>query len=241
MVIVIDDEDRENEGDLVMAAENITPKAVNFMAKHGRGLICVPMLGERLDALQVGDMVPQNTSAFHTAFTVSVDARRGTSTGISASDRAKTILACVNPQDQACRPGQAGPHFPLRYKEGGVLARAGQTEASVDLSRLAGLKPAGVICEIMKEDGSMARLPDLQRFAKKHGLKIVSVADLIRYRRRTEKLVTKVLEIPLPTRYGDFILHLYKSQVSGNHHLALVKGVVRDQKNVLVRAHSGMP
>jgi 3,4-dihydroxy 2-butanone 4-phosphate synthase/GTP cyclohydrolase II len=237
-VIVIDDEERENEGDLVMAASKVTPTAVNFMAKFGRGLICVPMLGERLDALQIGDMVSQNSSRHGTAFTISVDARKGTSTGISASDRAKTIKACVDSRskpDDFVRPGHI---FPLRYHPGGVLARAGQTEAGVDLAKLAGLAPAAVICEIMNEDGRMARLPQLLRYGKKHGLKIVSVEDLIRYRRRTERLVEKVLELPFPTRFGEFRLHLYKSLVSGNHHLALVKGEVRDKAKVLVRVHS---
>jgi 3,4-dihydroxy 2-butanone 4-phosphate synthase/GTP cyclohydrolase II len=238
MVIVIDDEDRENEGDLVMAASKITAKAVNFMAKHGRGLICLPLLAERLDALQIGDMVAQNTSAYGTAFTVSVDARKGTSTGISAQDRAKTILACVDPRTKPQDLVRPGHIFPLRYHPGGVLARAGQTEASVDLARLAGLPPAGVICEIMSEDGRMARLPELLRFARKHKLRVVSVEDLIRYRRKTEKLVSKVLELPFPTRFGNFTLHLYKSVVSGNHHLALVKGEVRDRQKVLVRVHS---
>jgi 3,4-dihydroxy 2-butanone 4-phosphate synthase/GTP cyclohydrolase II len=238
MVIVIDDEDRENEGDLVMAASKVTPRAVNFMAHHGRGLICLPMLGERLDALQIGDMVQQNTSSFGTAFTVSVDARHGTTTGISAADRAKTILACVNPKSRPQDLVRPGHIFPLRYNPGGVLARAGQTEASVDLARLAGLPPAGVICEIMSGDGRMARLPELVRFGKKHHLRIVSVEDLIRYRRRTEKLISKVLEIPFPTRYGSFTLHLYKSLVSGNHHLAIVKGDVNGKDKVLVRVHS---
>ena len=238
MVIVIDDEDRENEGDLVMAASKATPKAINFMAKHARGLICLPMLGERLDQLQIGDMVSQNTSSFGTAFTVSVDARKGTTTGISAADRAKTILDCVNPRTQPHDLVRPGHIFPLRYHDGGVLARAGQTEASVDLARLAGLPPAGVICEIMSEDGRMARLPELMRYAKKHKLRIVSVEDLIRYRRKTEKLVSRVLEIPFPTSFGNFTLHLYKSLVSGNHHLAIVKGEVRDKEKVLVRVHS---
>jgi 3,4-dihydroxy 2-butanone 4-phosphate synthase/GTP cyclohydrolase II len=238
MVIVIDDEDRENEGDLVMAASKITPKAVNFMATHGRGLICVPMLSERLRALQVDDMVSQNTSAFGTAFTVSVDARKGTTTGISASDRAKTILSLANPRTKPQDLVRPGHIFPLRYHPGGVLARAGQTEASVDLARMAGLPPAGVICEIMSGDGRMARLPELLRFARKHRLKVVSVEDLIRHRRKTEKLVSKVLELPFPTKFGKFTLHLYKSLVSGNHHLALVKGEVAGKANVLVRVHS---
>ncbi len=238
MVIVIDDEDRENEGDLVMAAEKATPGAVNFMAKYGRGLICVPLPSARLDELKISDMVSENTSSFGTAFTISVDARKGTSTGISAADRAKTILDLVDSRAKAADFVRPGHIFPLRAREGGVLARAGQTEASVDLARLAGLKPAGVICEIMKDDGRMARLPDLLKFAKRHKLKIVSVEDLIRYRRRNERLVEKVLEIPLPTRWGQFRLHLYKSNINGEHHLALVKGNVREQDGVLVRVHS---
>ncbi len=238
MIIVIDDEDRENEGDLVMAASKVTPAAINFMAKHGRGLICLPMLGERLDQLAVPDMVADNTSAYTTAFTVSIDARKGTTTGISAADRAKTILACLDPRTKPTDLVRPGHIFPLRYREGGVLVRAGQTEASVDLARLAGLKPAGVICEIMGDDGKMLRLPALRRFAKKHKLCLVSVADLISYRRRTERLVSKVLEIPLPTRWGHFNLHLYKSDVTGEHHLAIVKGSVAGVDDVLVRVHS---
>jgi 3,4-dihydroxy 2-butanone 4-phosphate synthase/GTP cyclohydrolase II len=238
MVIVIDDEDRENEGDLVMAAEKATPQAVNFMAKLGRGLICAPLLGERLDALAVGEMVAAPSESFRTAFTVSVDARRGTSTGISAHDRAQTLRVLADPQarpDDLVRPGHI---FPLRYREGGVLVRAGHTEATIDLLRLAGLKPAGVICEIMKDDGRMARLPDLLKFARSHKLKVVSIADLIRYRRQNERLVRKEVEIPFPTRFGEFTLHLYSSLVDGKHHLALVKGKVSGQKRVLVRVHS---
>lgn len=238
MVIVIDDEDRENEGDLVMAASKVTPAAINFMAKHGRGLICLPMLGQRLDELAIPDMVTDNTSAYTTAFTVSVDVRKGTSTGISAADRAKTVLACLEPRTKPADLVRPGHIFPLRYRDGGVLVRAGQTEASVDLARLAGLKPAGVICEIMGDDGKMLRLPALRRFAAKHKLKLISVADLISYRRRTERLVSKVLEIPLPTRWGQFALHLYKSDVNGEHHLAVVKGQVAGVKDVLVRVHS---
>jgi 3,4-dihydroxy 2-butanone 4-phosphate synthase/GTP cyclohydrolase II len=238
MVIVIDDEDRENEGDLVMAAEKATPQAVNFMARLGRGLICAPMLGERLDALAIGEMVASPSEAFRTAFTVSVDARRGTSTGISAHDRARTLQTLADPSsrpDDLVRPGHI---FPLRYREGGVLVRAGHTEATVDLCRLAGLKPAGAICEIMKDDGRMARLPDLLKFAQRHHLKVVSIADLIRYRRQNERLVRKEVEIPFPTRWGDFTLHLYRSLVDGKHHLALVKGQVAGQQKVLVRVHS---
>ena len=238
MVIVIDDDDRENEGDLVMAAEKATPQTVNFMAKLGRGLICAPMLGERLDALAIGEMVANPSESFRTAFTVSVDARRGTSTGISAHDRALTLQALAQPRsrpDDLVRPGHI---FPLRYREGGVLVRAGHTEAAVDLCRLAGLRPAGVICEIMKDDGRMARLPDLLRFAKRHRLKVVSIADLIRYRRQNERLVRKEVEIPFPTQWGEFTLHLYSSLVDGKHHLALVKGQVAGKTKVLVRVHS---
>jgi 3,4-dihydroxy 2-butanone 4-phosphate synthase/GTP cyclohydrolase II len=238
MVIVIDDEDRENEGDLVMAAEKVTPQAINFMARQGRGLICAPMLGERLDALKVGVMVPEGQEAFRTAFTVSVDLKRGTTTGISAHDRAATLRALAQPKTRAEDLVRPGHIFPLRYKEGGVLVRAGHTEATVDLCHLAGLRPVGVICEIMKDDGRMARLPDLLRFAKKHRLKVVSIADLIAHRRHQERLVRKELEIPFPTTHGDFVLHLYQSLVDGKHHLAIVKGQVSGQAGVLVRVHS---
>jgi 3,4-dihydroxy 2-butanone 4-phosphate synthase/GTP cyclohydrolase II len=238
MVIVIDDEDRENEGDLVMAAEKVTPAAINFMAREGRGLICAPMLGERLDALKIGVMVPEGEEAFRTAFTVSVDLRSGTTTGISAHDRALTLKALASPKAVATDFVRPGHIFPLRYKEGGVLVRAGHTEATVDLCRLAGLKPAGVICEIMKADGRMARLPDLLKFAKKHRLKVVSIAELIRHRRENERLVRKEVEIPFPTKFGQFNLHLYQSLVDGKHHLAVVKGQVTGVKDVLVRVHS---
>jgi 3,4-dihydroxy 2-butanone 4-phosphate synthase/GTP cyclohydrolase II len=238
MVIVVDDEDRENEGDLVMAACKATPGAINFMARHGRGLICLPMLGPDLDRLKIPDMVVENTTSYGTAFTVSVDAKKGTTTGISAEDRAKTILACVSaktkPED-LMRPGHI---FPLRYKEGGVLVRAGQTEASVDLARMAGLHPSGVICEIMNEDGSMSRLPQLLKFAKKHKLKIVSVADLIKHRSRTEHLIRKVTMVKMPTRHGVFTAHMYESLVDHSQHIALVKGDVKDKASVLVRVHS---
>ncbi|HTB22832.1 MAG TPA: bifunctional 3,4-dihydroxy-2-butanone-4-phosphate synthase/GTP cyclohydrolase II [bacterium] len=238
MVIVTDDEERENEGDLVMAAEKATPKAVSFMARHGRGLICAPMLGERLDALDISHMVEEPQESFRTAFTVSVDARRGTSTGISAHDRAETLRALADSRSRARDFNRPGHVFPLRYREGGVLVRAGHTEAAVDLCRLAGLKPAGVICEVMRDDGFMARLPDLLKFARRHRLKVVSIADLIRHRREHERLVRKEVEIPFPTRWGVFNLHLYSSLVDGKHHLALVKGNVSDGKNVLVRVHS---
>jgi 3,4-dihydroxy 2-butanone 4-phosphate synthase/GTP cyclohydrolase II len=238
MVIVTDDEQRENEGDLVMAAEKANPKAVAFMARHGRGLICAPMLGERLDALNINHMVEEPQESFRTAFTVSVDARRGTSTGISAHDRAETLRALADPRSRAQDFNRPGHVFPLRYREGGVLVRAGHTEAAVDLCRLAGLKPAGVICEVMRDDGFMARMPDLLKFAKRHRLKVVSIADLIRHRREHERLVRKEVEIPFPTRWGLFTLHLYRSLVDGKHHLALVKGQVADGKRVLVRVHS---
>jgi len=237
-VIVVDDEDRENEGDLVMAAEKVTAEAINFMAKYGRGLICVPVTGKRLDDLKIPMMVNDNTSRFTTAFTVSVEAKHGTSTGISAADRARTVQALV---DDATKPEDLlmpGHMFPLRAKEGGVLVRAGQTEAAVDLARLAGLKPAGVLCEIMNEDGTMARLPQLEFFSQKFKLKIISVADIIAYRRRTEKLVHKVAEAKLPTRYGDFTAIAYKSDIDKDEHLALVMGNIKTKKPVLVRVHS---
>jgi|SRR5665213_2468378 len=238
MIIVTDDEQRENEGDLVMAAEKANPKAIAFMARHGRGLICAPMLGERLDALSITHMVDEPTESFRTAFTVSVDAKRGTTTGISAQDRANTLQALADPRSKPADFNRPGHVFPLRYREGGVLVRAGHTEAAVDLCRLAGLRPAGVICEVMRDDGLMARLPDLLKFARRHGLKVVSIADLIRHRREHERLVRKEVEIPFPTRWGQFNLHLYRSLVDGKHHLALVKGQVADGQRVLVRVHS---
>jgi 3,4-dihydroxy 2-butanone 4-phosphate synthase/GTP cyclohydrolase II len=237
-VIIIDDEDRENEGDLAIAAEKINPEAINFMAKHARGLICLPIIGQRLDELRIPMMVRDNTSKFTTAFTVSVEAKHGTSTGISASDRAKTVKAIIDPEtkpEDLVRPGHM---FPLRAKEGGVLVRAGQTEAIVDLARLAGLYPAGVICEIMNEDGTMARLSQLEVIAEKLDLKIVSVADLIAYRRRHEKLVHRVAEAKLPTPYGNFTAIAYKSITDPDEHLALVMGDVATDEPVLVRVHS---
>ncbi len=237
-VIVVDDEDRENEGDLVMAAEKVTAGDINFMAKHGRGLICVPVTGERLDELKIPMMVSDNTSRFTTAFTVSVEAKHGTSTGISAADRARTVQAMVDPETKPEDLLMPGHMFPLRAKEGGVLVRAGQTEAAVDLARLAGLKPAGVLCEIMNEDGTMARLPQLEVIARKFSLKIISVADIIAYRRRIEKLVHEVARAKLPTRYGDFIAIAYKSDTDNYEHLALVTGDIKAKKPVLVRVHS---
>ncbi|MBZ4664928.1 bifunctional 3,4-dihydroxy-2-butanone-4-phosphate synthase/GTP cyclohydrolase II [Mahella sp.] len=238
MVIVVDDEDRENEGDLVMAAEKVTPEVINFMAKYGRGLICVPMIAQRLKELDIPQMVNNNTEHQRTAFTVSVDAKAVT-TGISAHERALTIKTLVDPDakpEDIIKPGHI---FPLQAKEGGVLIRAGHTEAAVDLARLAGLYPAGVICEIMNEDGTMARLPQLYEFAKKHGLKLITIADLITYRRKNERLVKRVTDpIHLPTKYGDFIAIAYESLINHDHHVALIKGDVSDGRPVLARIHS---
>jgi 3,4-dihydroxy 2-butanone 4-phosphate synthase/GTP cyclohydrolase II len=237
-VIIVDDEDRENEGDLALAAEKATTEAINFMAKHARGLICLPVIGERLDKLGIPMMVDQNTCKFGTAFTVSIDAKYGTTTGISAADRAQTIRTVIDPAtkpEDLVRPGHI---FPLRAREGGVLVRAGQTEAIVDLARLAGLYPAGVICEIMNEDGSMARLPQLEATADKFGIKIITVADLIAYRRRHEKLVHRVAEAKLPTRYGEFTAIAYRSDIDPDEHLALVMGDISTEEPVLVRVHS---
>jgi 3,4-dihydroxy 2-butanone 4-phosphate synthase/GTP cyclohydrolase II len=238
MVIVVDDEDRENEGDLIMAAQFVSPATVNFMAKHGRGLICVPTTSERLEQLGIGRMVKENRETFKTDFQVSVDASRGITTGISAADRAETIRILANPTAVPEDLIQPGHVFPLRARPGGVLQRAGHTEAAVDLVRLAGGRPVGVICEIMSDDGSMARLPELQRFARKHRLKIGTIADLIQYRRTREKLVERVEVVKLPTEHGDFDLYLYRSKLDGQHHLALVCGEVSGQKSVLVRVHS---
>jgi 3,4-dihydroxy 2-butanone 4-phosphate synthase/GTP cyclohydrolase II len=238
MIILVDNEDRENEGDLMIAAENITSESINFMARHGRGLICLALTEQRCDELQLPPMVAENTSAFETAFTVSIEAKKGVSTGISAADRATTVKTAVNPAtgpEDLARPGHI---FPLRARNGGVLVRTGQTEGSVDLARLAGLYPAGVICEVMKDDGTMARVPDLTVFAKKHNLKLCSIEDLIKYRRLTEKLVTKTVTTTIPTPYGDFSLHVYETSVDNWHHLAFVKGEIVGRKNVLVRVHS---
>jgi 3,4-dihydroxy 2-butanone 4-phosphate synthase/GTP cyclohydrolase II len=237
-VIVVDDEDRENEGDLVMAAEKVTADSINFMAVHGRGLICMPLTGERLDALRIPMMASNNTSKFGTPFAVAVEAREGTTTGISAADRAKTIQVMVDPKTKPEDILMPGHMFPLRAREGGVLVRAGQTEATVDLARMAGLKPAGVLCEIMNENGTMARMPQLETFAKKHGLKIISVADLIAYRLRHEKLVTRVAEAELPTQFGDFKVIAYKSHTDPAEHVAVVLGNVNTSEPVLVRVHS---
>ena len=238
MVIVVDDADRENEGDLIMAAEFVTPAAVNFMAKFGRGLICVPTTSERLQQLGIERMVRQNRETFKTDFQISVDAARGITTGISAADRAETIRIMADPTAMPDDLVQPGHVFPLRARPGGVLQRAGHTEAAVDLVRLAGCRPITVICEIMSDDGSMARLPELLKFAKKHRLKICTIADLILHRRTQEKLVEQVEVVKMPTDYGEFDLHLYRSKIDGQHHLALVSGDVADKKNVLVRVHS---
>jgi 3,4-dihydroxy 2-butanone 4-phosphate synthase/GTP cyclohydrolase II len=239
MVILVDDEDRENEGDLTMAAEKVTAEAVNFMAKYGRGLICLSLTDERLNELRLPMMVSENTSRFQTAFTISIDARKGVTTGISAADRATTILAAVNESTQPEDLVSPGHIFPLRAKSGGVLVRTGQTEGSVDLARLAGLKPAGVICEIMKDDGTMARMPDLQTFAEEFGLKIVTIADLIKYRLNKESLVRRIVTATLPTKYGGvFTAIAYENDVDPYHHIALVKGEIGPEDTVLVRVHS---
>ncbi len=239
MVILVDDEDRENEGDLTMAAEMVTPEAINFMAKFGRGLICLTLTAEKCDQLNLPPMVSSNTSSFGTAFTVSIEAKRGVSTGISAADRAHTILTAVDDHCTAEDLARPGHVFPLRARSGGVLVRTGQTEGSVDLATLAGLKPAGVICEIMNDDGTMARMPELREFAKEHGLKICTVADLVAYRMRKESLVHRAVEVPLPTQYGgEFTAIAFHNDVDQLEHLALVKGHVAGDEPVLVRVHS---
>lgn len=243
MIVVIDDPNRENEGDLIMAAEKATEASINFMTLHGRGLLCAPLPGERLDTLRIGRMVDASPPTADgpgrdTAFTVSVDAKRGTTTGISAKERATTIRALIHPKsgpEDFIRPGHI---FPLRAKEGGVLVRAGHTEAAVDLARLAGLKPGGVLCEILNPDGTMARVPQLARFARKHRLKMITIRDLIEFRRRHEKLVERLVSSELPTRFGRFVLHLYEEKMTGKQHLALVCGEVAGAKNALVRVHS---
>jgi len=238
IVIVVDDEDRENEGDLTMAAERVTPEAINFMAREGRGLICVSLPGGRLDELEIPLMVSENTSLYETAFCVSVEARRGITSGVSAQDRATTIRALVDPKTRPEDLAVPGHIFPLRAREGGVLARAGQTEAALDLSRLAGLYPAGVICEIMNEDGSMARVPQLFEFARRHGLRTITVQDLITFRMRREKLVRRAAAATVPTRHGTFRALLYQSLVGNDQHLALTLGHITPADEVLVRVHS---
>jgi 3,4-dihydroxy 2-butanone 4-phosphate synthase/GTP cyclohydrolase II len=238
MVIVVDDADRENEGDLIMAAERVTPEAIAFIVRHTSGVICMPVVGERLDELEIPLMVAANTDTRRTAFTVSVDARVGVSTGISAADRARTIRSIIDPSTQPGDLSRPGHIFPLRYREGGVLKRAGHTEAAVDLARLAGLFPAGVLCETVNEDGTMARLPDLVVFARAHGLKLISIADLIEYRRQHEILVTKVAEAKIPTPHGEFRSIAYESVVDARTHVALVMGSMGDGADVLTRVHS---
>jgi len=238
MIIIVDDEDRENEGDLVCAAEKVTPEIINFMARHARGLICLPLTEERCDDLHLTTQVADNTSYLGTAFTVSIDARRGITTGISAADRATTILVAVDPNSRPQDLARPGHIFPLRAKNGGVLVRPGQTEASVDIARIAGLYPAGVICEIMNEDGTMSRLPQLKQFAAQHKLKMISVAELVRYRIRKEQLVRRVVETDLPTVYGRFRAIAYENVINGDVHLAMVMGDVETDDPVLVRVHT---
>jgi 3,4-dihydroxy 2-butanone 4-phosphate synthase / GTP cyclohydrolase II len=238
MVIVVDDADRENEGDLVMAGEKVTPPAINFMARFGRGLICVPTTSERLKQLGIEEMVTQNRESFKTDFQITVDSARGITTGISAADRAQTVQVMADPTSVPEDLVQPGHVFPLRARPGGVLQRAGHTEAAVDLVRLAGARPLAVICEILNNDGSMARLPELKRFARKHSLKLCTIEELIKYRRAREKLVQRVEVVKMPTDYGEFDLYLYRTTLDGQHHLALVKGQVAGESNVLVRVHS---
>lgn len=239
LVTLVDDEDRENEGDLVMAAEKVTPEAINFMARHGRGLICLALTAERVDELQLPQMATDNTATFGTAFTVSIDARFGVTTGISAADRARTILAAINQKTKPLDLARPGHIFPLRAMRGGVLKRAGQTEGSVDLAKLAGLYPAGVICEIMNEDGTMARVPQLMDFSRQHQLKIITVKDLIEYRMKRESFVRRAASVSLPTVYGDFKAIIYENDIDNESHLVLLKGEINPDDPILVRVHSG--
>ncbi len=240
MIVVIDDEDRENEGDLTMAAEKVTPEAINFMAKYGRGLVCLAMTEERLQYLRLGQMSAENTSNFGTAFTESIDAKDGVTTGISAYDRAHTIQVAIDPATRSSDLARPGHVFPLRARKGGVLVRAGQTEASVDLARMAGMIPAGVICEIMNDDGTMARVPELTEFCRRHDLKMLTVAEVIRYRMAHERYVRRLAEALVPTTYGEFRMIAYESEITGDSHIAMVKGDLEDasQGPVLVRMHS---
>jgi len=240
MIVVVDDEDRENEGDLTMAAEKVTPESINFMARYGRGLVCLAMTEERLDYLRLGPMSAENTSNFGTAFTESIDAKDGVTTGISVHDRARTIQVAIDPATRPNDLARPGHVFPLRARKGGVLVRAGQTEASVDLARLAGMVPAGVICEIMNEDGTMARVPQLAEFCRQHDLKMLTVAELIRYRMAHERYVRRLAEAIVPTRYGEFRMIAYESEITGDSHIAMVKGDVENigTEPVLVRMHS---
>jgi 3,4-dihydroxy 2-butanone 4-phosphate synthase/GTP cyclohydrolase II len=238
LIIIVDDEDRENEGDLMVAAEKANPEIINFMAKHGRGLICLPLTAQRLRELNLPLMVQDNTASFQTAFTVSIDARKGISTGISAHDRSLTVRAAIDPKTKPSDLARPGHIFPLQAKEGGVLERAGQTEAAVDMARLAGLKPAGVICEIMNEDGTMARIPQLEKFSQTHNTPIMTIADLIKYRMKHERLVKRLEEVNLPTEFGDFKLIIFEDTIHKEHHIALVKGQIKKGEPTLVRAHS---
>ncbi len=240
MVVVVDDEDRENEGDLTIAAEKVTPEIINFMARYGRGLVCLPMTGERLDELRIPLMVQddENSARFGTAFCVPIEAKQGTTTGISAADRARTVLTAIDPRTKPSDLARPGHMFPLRAVPGGVLVRSGQTEAAVDLARLAGLYPAGVICEIMNEDGTMARVPQLEAFCRAHGIGMITITDLIQYRMTNERLVRKIAEARLPTSYGLFRIHAYESLIDGQHHVAMVMGDIRPEDAVLVRVHS---
>jgi 3,4-dihydroxy 2-butanone 4-phosphate synthase/GTP cyclohydrolase II len=238
MVIVVDDENRENEGDLTMASSKVTPEAINFMVKHGRGLVCMALTAERLDELEIPLEVSDNSSRRETAFCVSIDAKQGTSTGVSAADRALTIQTAIAPETRPRDLARPGHVFPLRARSGGVLVRAGHTEAAVDLARIGGLYPGGVICEVMNEDGSMARVPELKKFARKHGLLMITIADLIRYRMRTESLVRQVAKAALPTEYGDFTIYAYDNRIDGQTHVALVRGDLGDGQDVMVRVHS---
>jgi len=238
LIIIVDDEDRENEGDFMVAAEKATPAIINFMSKHGRGLICLPLTRKRIEELQLPLMVQDNTARFQTAFTVSIDAKDGIATGISAYDRARTVQVAVDPKTKPPDLSRPGHIFPLQAKEGGVLARAGQTEAAVDLARLAGLTPAGVICEIMNEDGTMARIPQLEEISREHDIPILTIADLINFRMKTECLVRKIEEAELPSQYGTFRIAVFEDIIHHENHVALVKGEIREDEPVLVRAHS---
>jgi 3,4-dihydroxy 2-butanone 4-phosphate synthase/GTP cyclohydrolase II len=238
MIVVVDDEDRENEGDLTMAASKVTPEAINFMVKHGRGLVCLAMTPERLDELEIPLEVASNSSRRETAMCVSIDAKVGATTGVSAADRARTVAVAIDPKSQARDLARPGHVFPLRARTGGVLVRSGHTEAAVDLARIAGLYPAGVICEVMNDNGSMARVPELGRFARRHGLLMITIADLIRHRMRTERLVKRAASASLPTEYGPFTIHAYQTQLDGETHVALVAGDIGNGKDVVVRVHS---
>lgn len=238
LIIIVDDEDRENEGDLMVAAEKITPEIINFMTKHGRGLICMPLTEKRLRELDIPLMVRDNTAPFQTAFTVSIDAKKGVTTGISAYDRAKTVLTAIDSKTRPTDLTRPGHIFPLQAQEGGVLERAGQTEATLDITRLAGLRPAGVICEVMHEDGTMARMPQLEEFSRVHEIPILTIADLIKYRMRHERLVNKIEEADLPTKFGHFKVMIFEDSIHKEQHIALVKGEIKKDEPTLVRAHS---